>query len=132
MTTRNERWQEHLTALTQYINRTGTSMAPANHVEIVNGRNVAIGAWVAYNRQCHRNGTLPADRAAILSALPGWKWEKQQPGRRYDKNRDTLITEKYYAGSSAKALADEFGLSRQRIHQILRRGEGKKEIEFAS
>ena len=53
--------------------------------------------------------------------MSGWKWEKQQPGRRYDKERDNLIVTRYKSGVPAKSLADEFGLSRQRVHQIVRR-----------
>jgi len=121
MTTRTQRWEEHLDALRQFTNRTGTSLVPTSHVEVVNGKSIALGAWVAYNRQRHRAGTLPADRVATLSSFSGWKWDKQQPGRRYDKSRDSQIVNKYRAGSSAKFLAGEFGLSRQRIHQIIRR-----------
>jgi hypothetical protein len=121
MTTRTERWQEHLAALNQYINRTGSALVPSNHIEVYGGRNIALGAWVSYNRQRHRNGTLSAERTSTLSALTGWKWEKQQPGRRYDKARDANILERYKSGVSAKSLADEFGLSRQRVHQIVRR-----------
>lgn len=121
MTTRTERWQEHLAALTQYTTRTGTALVPSNHVEVYNGRNIALGAWVAYNRQRYRLGTLSADRSATLGALAGWKWEKQHPGRRYDKARDARILERYKSGVPAKSLAEEFGLSRQRVHQIVRR-----------
>lgn len=121
MTTRNERWQEHLAALQQYTNRTGSALVPSNHVEVYEGRNIALGAWVAYNRQRHRNGTLSADRITTLASFTGWKWEKQQPGRRYDKERDDRIVERYKSGVPAKSLADEFGLSRQRVHQIVRR-----------
>ena len=132
-TTRNERWRKQLAALTQYINRTGTSMVPSNHVEILDGENIALGAWVTYNRQRQRNGTLGQDRIDALTSLPGWQWGKQKPGRRYVKQRDILIFERYASGSTAKSLADEYGLSRQRIHQIVRRGNGNvKEVEFRS
>lgn len=94
---------------------------PTNHVEVYGGKSIALGAWVAYTRQRQRAGTLSADRIATLTDFPGWKWDKQQPGRRYDKNRDSTIIERYKSGSSAKTLAQEFGLSRQRVHQIVRR-----------
>jgi hypothetical protein len=96
-------------------------MTPTTHVELFNGKNIAIGAWVAYNRQRQRAGTLPREREQALSALTGWKWDRQQPGRRYDKSRDALILERYSQGVSAKKLADEYGLSRQRVHQIIKR-----------
>ena len=118
--TRDARWQEHFNALSQYTNRTGSALVPTTHVEIFDGKNIALGAWVAYNRQRQRAGTLPQDRVQALSSLTGWKWEKQQPGRRYDKSRDEKIISRYAGGSSAKDLAKEFGLSRQRVHQIVR------------
>lgn len=118
--TRDERWQEHFNALSQYTTRTGNSLVPTTHVEIYNGKNIALGAWVAYNRQRQRAGTLPQARVEMLSSLAGWKWEKQQPGRRYDKSRDSVILERYKSGTSARDLAQEFGLSRQRVHQIVR------------
>lgn len=118
--TRDERWQEHFNALRQYTDRTGNALVPTTHVEIFGGKNIALGAWVAYNRQRQRAGTLPQGRVDALSSLTGWKWEKQQPGRRYDKNRDEVIISRYENGTSAKDLAKEFGLSRQRVHQIVR------------
>lgn len=120
MTTRDERWQDHLRALRQYTDRNGTSLVPTTHVEVVDGRNIALGAWVAYARQRHRSGTLPSHRAEELSSFAGWKWEKQRPGRRYDRSRDAVIIERYQGGTTARAIAQEFGLSRQRVHQILR------------
>jgi len=117
---RNERWGEHFSALQQYTSRVGTSMTPTTHVELFGGKMIAIGAWVAYNRQRQRAGTLSREREQALSALAGWKWDRQQPGRRYDKGRDVVILERYSQGVSAKKLADEFGLSRQRVHQIVK------------
>lgn len=95
-------------------------MTPTTHVELFGGKMIAIGAWVAYNRQRHRAGTLSREREQALSTLAGWKWDRQQPGRRYDKRRDVVILERYSQGVSAKKLADEFGLSRQRVHQIVK------------
>ena len=120
-TTRTERWHEHYEALRQFVNRTGTSTVPTTLVETYNGRKIALGAWVAYNRQRKRAGTLPADRVQALESFAGWKWDKQQPGRRYDKSRDTAILESYKNGRSARDLAREFNLSRQRVHQIVRK-----------
>ena len=120
-TTRHEWWQEHFNALSQYFNRTGKATVPTTHVEVYNGRKVALGAWVAYNRQRQRAGTLPSERVQALESFAGWKWEKQQPGRRYDKSRDTQIVESYKGGKSARDLAREFNLSRQRVHQIVRK-----------
>lgn len=122
-TTREQRWQEHFNALSQYFSRTGKATVPTTHVETYDGRKIALGAWVAYNRQRQRAGTLPIERVRALESFTGWKWEKQQPGRRYDKSRDTSIIDSYKNGRSARDLAREFGLSRQRVHQIVRKVE---------
>ena len=119
-TTRNDRWRNNLGALRQYTERTGTSLVPTTHVETFNGENVALGAWVAYMRQRKRANALSSEQENALSALNGWRWEKQKPGPRYDMNRDQIIRERRKNGDRIVALSKEFGLSRQRIHQITR------------
>lgn len=89
------------------------------------GKNVALGAWVAYNRQQYRSGELSLDRQQALEQLAGWHWEKQKPGRRYDKTRDTEIVTRYNNGERVGVIADSFNLSRQRVHQILRKVSSK-------
>lgn len=118
---RNDRWSTHIKALEQYVARTGTSLAPTTHIEIVDGRNIALGAWIAYNRQRQRQGTLAPERVEQLSAFSGWRWEKQKPGRHEDADRDREIVSRYKQGMSARSLAESFSLSRQRVHQIIRR-----------
>lgn len=118
---RNDRWSTHIKALEQYVARTGTSLAPTTHIEIVDGRNIALGAWIAYNRQRQRQGTLSPERVNQLSAFAGWRWEKQKPGRHEDAERDRSIVAQYREGKSARSLAEVYSLSRQRVHQIIRR-----------
>jgi len=117
---RNDRWSTHIKALEQYVARTGTSLAPTTHTETVDGRNIALGAWIAYNRQRQRQGTLSSERVEQLSGFPDWRWEKQKPGRQQDSVRDTEIVSLYRQGRSARALAEVYSLSRQRVHQIIR------------
>lgn len=38
---------------------------------------VRIGAWCNKRRLQHRQGQLPADRAALLEAVDGWWWEAE-------------------------------------------------------
>lgn len=85
------------------------------------GKNVALGAWVAYNRQQYRAGELSLERQRALEQLAGWHWEKQKPGRRYDTTRDTEIMNRYKSGERVGMIADSFNLSRQRVHQILKK-----------
>lgn len=123
-TSRTDRWQYRYGALIQYTNRTGTSIVPATQVEVYEGKNVALGAWVAYNRQQYRAGELPASRQEALQKLTGWHWEKQKPGRRYDRNRDSEITLRYKSGERVGLIAKSLNLSRQRVHQILKKNQG--------
>lgn len=120
-TSRTDRWQLRFDALCQYTNRTGTSLVPATQVELYEGRNVAIGSWVANNRQHYRTGVLPLERQQLLETLTGWTWNKQKPGRRYDTNRDADIISRHTNGERVGSIAVEFNLSRQRVHQILKR-----------
>lgn len=94
---------------------------PATQVEIYQGKNVALGAWVAYNRQQYRAGELSVDRQRALESLVGWHWAKQKPGRRYDKKRDAEITQRYKSGERVGVIADSYNLSRQRVHQIVKK-----------
>ena len=118
---RTDRWQHRFGALVQYANRTGTSLVPATQVEVYGGKNVALGAWVAYNRQQYRTGELSAIRRQALEQLVGWHWEKQKPGRRYDKTRDADIAKRYESGERVGDIAKSHNLSRQRVHQIVKK-----------
>ena len=117
---RTDRWQYRFGALKQYADRTGTSLVPATQVEVYEGKNVAVGAWVAYNRQQYRLKELSVARQEQLETLVGWHWDKQKPGRRYDKKRDTDIARRYKDGERVGVIADSYNLSRQRVHQILK------------
>ena len=94
---------------------------PATQVEIYQGKNVALGAWVAYNRQQYRLGELSVARQEQLEILTGWHWDKQKPGRRYDTKRDAEIAQRYKSGERVGLIADRFNLSRQRVHQIVKK-----------
>lgn len=118
---RTDRWQHRFNALVQYANRTGTSLVPATQVEVYGGKNVALGAWVAYNRQQYRTGSLSSARKQALEQLAGWHWEKQKPGRRYDKTRDADISKRYQSGERVGDIAKSYNLSRQRVHQIVKK-----------
>ncbi|BCI84204.1 putative helicase [Mycolicibacterium sp. TY66] len=65
-----DRWQEGLDALTTYVSRHGA--ATPGRSDTVDG--YPLGAWVNTQKSAHKAGRLPADRAAKLAALPGWRW----------------------------------------------------------
>jgi Mor family transcriptional regulator len=118
---RTDRWQYRFGALKQYADRTRTSLVPATQVEVYLGKNVALGAWVAYNRQQYRLGELSVARQEQLEMLTGWHWDKRKPGRCYDKKRDAEITQRYTSGERVGAIAESYNLSRQRVHQIVKK-----------
>jgi hypothetical protein len=123
--TNNDRWTRYTTALTQYAQRTGHARVPATHTETLHPDSpaedrVKLGAWVAYVRQRYRAGLLTVQRAEELSSVPGWEWGPLRPGPSADHARNMRIRTLRAEGVSLQKIGDEFGLSRQRVHQIVR------------
>lgn len=112
-------WNERLTALNSYVTREGTSLVPAKHVEIVDNKEYGLGSWVSYVRTRYRNNALPADRVAQLEAYPGWQWGPLRPGPKPDIARDAEIKRMRAENKSLQEIGTVYGLSRQRIHQIV-------------
>lgn len=63
-------WDEKYELLCGYVHRTGTAKVPQGHFE----NEVALGSWVAVQRQRQKNGVLKPDRRDRLAALTGWIW----------------------------------------------------------
>lgn len=116
----NSKFQHYLEALNQFIAREGHARVPAAHQETLAGQEVPLGAWVGYTRQRYRRGCLSESRVAILTGLPGWQWGPLPPGPAADPARDRQILELRNQGISLQKIADQFNLSRQRVHQIVR------------
>ena len=116
----NARFHQYLEALQAFVAREGHARVPAAHVEIVAGQEVPLGAWVGYTRQRYRRGCLAESRVSTLSALPGWQWGPLSPGPAADPERDQKILELRNQGISLQKIADQFNLSRQRVHQIVK------------
>jgi DNA-binding NarL/FixJ family response regulator len=114
------RWQLHLTALQQFVTRTGSARVPSTHTEVVEGRNVALGAWVGYMRQRNRAGLLSSERKQTLEGISGWAWGPLRPGPATNTERDENILVLRSQGLSLETIASKFGISRQRVHQIAR------------
>jgi len=113
------RFVMYIRALVQYRSREGHPDVPALHIEILDGQEVRLGAWVGYVRQRRRAGKLSEERVESLSYVIGWKWGPLKPGPRSDGERNSEIVSDRSAGSSLQQIADKHGLSRQRIHQIV-------------
>lgn len=68
------RWHAHYDALALYVDRKGHARVPGGHRE----GDLKLGTWVIAQRQGRRSGTLTAERAALLAALPGWTWDMRE------------------------------------------------------
>jgi hypothetical protein len=116
-----DRWERNFQALAQYTTRTGNARVPASHVELHEGNNAPIGAWVGYMRQRYRTGILSPARVERLQSLAGWTWGPLRPGPASNNERDEQILRLRSEGKSLQAIAEQVGVSRQRVHQIARR-----------
>lgn len=111
----------HFQALEQFISREGHSKIPAAHVEKFQEKEISLGAWAGYIRQRYRNGLLSGERIQKFNSLPNWQWGPFQPGPSTDIQRNEQIKKMRQDGLSLREIADEFNLSRQRVHQIVRK-----------
>lgn len=118
--TNNERWNQYLAALNAYAERNGHARVPSSHIENLNGTAVNLGTWVGYIRQRQRAGLLSQERIDALNAVRGWEWGPLRPGPPADSVRNTQIMSLRSTGASLQSIGDAFGLSRQRVHQIVR------------
>ena len=115
----SEKFLQHIRALNQFRIREGHCAVPATHVERFGDKDLRLGNWVNYTRQRHRKGDLPPDRSRSLEMFPGWEWGPLRPGPRRKETRDAEIRQARLRGQSLSQIADNFRLSRQRVHQIV-------------
>ena len=116
----SSRFALYINSLNQFYLREGHCIVPAIHIEIFENSEVALGAWVGYARQRYRKNQLSEDRAQKLEEIPGWQWGPLRPGPATDNQRNKNILNMRARGASLRQIADEFELSRQRIHQIVK------------
>lgn len=112
-------WDRRYEALVQYADREGDLLVPASHIEVYGGENVKLGNWVSYLRTRKRKGLLTPTQEKRLEVLTGWEWGPLRPGPHSDTVRDGDIMAMRESGMSLAAIGSEYGLSRQRIHQII-------------
>lgn len=118
----HQRFHQRLDALRAYANEHGHSSPPLAHIQPSPHGPIALGRWVAYLRASHRKGLLPPDRQAPLETLPGWTWEPRRPGPQPNLDRNTAVRDMRNQGASLDHIAEQFGLSKQRVHQLVKRG----------
>lgn len=112
-----------LTAVNQFSAREGHCFIPAAHVEYVDEAPLPLGSWVGYLRQRRRKGELAAERIAKVETIPGWQWGPLRPGPQTNSDRNSRILDLHRSGKSLRFIADEFELSRQRVHQIVKKNQ---------
>jgi len=115
------RFELYTRAIEQFAIREGHSRIPAVHVEVVDGTEVHVGAWVGYTRQRRKKGILPESRAERLNSIAGWEWGPLKPGPATNNSRNLDIIQMRSQGMTLRQIADSFDLSRQRIHQIVKK-----------
>lgn len=113
------RFIKYISALIQFRTREGHPDVPALHIEILDGVEIRLGAWVGYVRQRYRGSKLNVEHVEALSYVDGWQWGPLKPGPRSNDQRNREILVDRSGGSSLQQIADKHGLSRQRIHQIV-------------
>jgi len=120
----NARWNRYYSALIQYQKRFGDALVPSGHVEFLeSGEELSLGNWVSYMRTRYRQNALSEERIKQLESVPTWNWGPVRPG---PKSRDTVMIRNneicfmYSSGKSLSKIAKAYGLSRQRIHQIVK------------
>lgn len=119
--TREAKWSRYTTALQSFVDREKHTRVPATHIEQTDAGAVNLGAWVAYVRQRYRAGLLPADKAeALCRDFPDWEWGPLRPGPATDEARNRAIKDMRDSGTSLQKIGEVFGLSRQRVHQIVK------------
>lgn len=111
---------KQLEALKQFYDREKHTEAPMGHVEVVDGEEVQLGTWLAYVRQKKRGGTLSDEIiAGCLLVNPDFSWTKRKTGPKVRNSvRDLNIYTLHASGVSLEKIAEQYGISRQRVHQI--------------
>lgn len=108
-------WDLRIEALEAFAQREGHPLVPANHIE----RGIRLGSWVSYLRTRHKSGLLSASRIAELEAIDGWEWGPLKPGPKSDASRNAEIKKMRDSGMTLASIGEKFGVTRQRIDQIL-------------
>lgn len=118
------RWNTYYQSLVQYQHRFGDALVPTSHVEFIdNGTELNLGNWVSYMRSRYKQNCLSLERVRLLEEVPTWTWGPVRPG---PKSRDDVmlrnkdIVTQRNKGTTLANIAKQYGLSRQRVHQIIK------------
>lgn len=120
MSITQHRFDEHLACLRRYVAQNGHTNPPILYVDEVTG--LPLGRWVATARYGYRNGRLRTKYIQELENLSGWHWERRRRGRPQLTDRNQQIRSLHEQGVSNTVLAEKYGVTTQRIHQIIKKG----------
>ena len=68
----SSRFEMYKDAIIEFSKREGHCFVPAVHVEVINGKEIFLGAWVGYARQRKKKNQISKARALELESIPGW------------------------------------------------------------
>lgn len=80
-----------------------------------------LGDWVSHQRSLKKHGALSPEREKFLAGLPDWQWGPLKRGPKKNEAKAQRIKELRRQGKSLSEIAYEVQLSRQRVHQILKK-----------
>jgi hypothetical protein len=119
--TRNEQFLTRVQMVAQYAQINGHADIPLNHdTRDVNGRRIALGRWASYIKSRYRAGLLTVEQAQAFEIVPSWDWEARTPGAKINVTMHREVHTYRGMRMSLQQIADRVGLSRQRVHQILK------------
>ncbi len=115
--TKDEQFNARLEQLRTYVATHGHANPPISYLDQHTG--FALGKWVSSVRYSYRNNALSNAQAAALETVPAWHWEKRLRGRPAKAERNQQIYSMHAEGVMVSVLAERFGITTQRVHQIL-------------
>lgn len=113
--THKKTWTDRYAALKEFVEREGHALVPSHHIE----SDINLGAWVSYLRTRYKQGYISPEKVVALESLPGWNWGPLRPGPKTNHKRNAEIRHLRQTGMSLSKIGDRYGISRQRVHQIL-------------
>lgn len=111
------KFDERFQALKDFARENGHARVPTKYKV----GDINLGGWVSYLRTRYRTNRLDKDTIKRLESV-GMEWGPLTPGPQIaDEERDKEIAKLREQNLSLAAIGEKYGLSRQRVHQILQR-----------
>lgn len=76
-----EAWEEAYGRLLTFVEKNGHARSAMSGPDTMTASaSTSLGAWCSRQRTLHKRGLLPAERVALLEALPRWSWTPREEG----------------------------------------------------